>query len=140
MTTLTTQINTHSFEHRSVMHTTIERMMAFHADPKALAMLTPPPIFVQRHRDTRTSLTEGELEFTLWTETSFADCMIAGPMQSWRHEHIFRAVDGGVELLDRVTLAHKSGWRGLLSRLMFDGLPLRILFMYRHFRTRLEIG
>ncbi len=134
------------------MYTTLERMMAFHSDPKTFGKLTPPPIMAQLHRDTRTSLTEGNLEFTLWigfipihwlachepgpTATSFADRMIAGPMQSWRHEHIFHAVEAGVELIDRITFSHKPGWRGWLSRLMFDGLPLRILFMYRHFRTR----
>jgi ligand-binding SRPBCC domain-containing protein len=146
---------TRVFEHRSVVKTTMEDMLAFHADAKALGILTPPPIFVQLHRDTRTSLTVGELDFTLWmgfipvrwlarhepgpTETSFADRMIEGPMKSWLHQHIFRAVEGGVELVDRVTLSHQKGWRGLLSRLMFDGLPLRILFWYRHLRTRLAV-
>ncbi|MFN8373995.1 MAG: hypothetical protein U0694_14110 [Anaerolineae bacterium] len=147
--------NAHRFEHRSIMRTTLPRILAFHSDPQALTMLTPPPIFVQLRRDSRTSLTEGELDFTLWmgfmpirwiarhevgpTANSFADRMIQGPMQSWRHEHIFRVVEGGVELVDRVTLAHKPGWRGIMSRLMFDGLPLRILFWYRHFRTRLAV-
>lgn len=141
------------FEKQSVLpNTTLERVWAFHAQPNAFSTLTPPPIFVQVKEDTRTSLTEGDVKFNLWlaivpiawwarhepgpTETSFVDHMVEGPMAYWRHEHIFRAVAGGVELTDRVTLTHKPGLMGLFTRLMFDGLPLRILFIYRHLRTR----
>ncbi|MDX1994134.1 MAG: hypothetical protein SF029_17235 [bacterium] len=151
----TTPKNAHVFQKRSVMKTTMERMMAFHQDPKALSNLTPPPIFMQLHRDDRTSLTEGELEFTLrfvvipirWiaqhqpgpTPTSFADFQVKGPLAYWRHEHIFEEVPGGVALTDRVTLAHKPGLAGVLTWLAFDGIPLRILFFYRHLRTRLAV-
>lgn len=142
----------HTFEKRSVMKTTLERMIAFHEAPETMPKLSPPPIFVRVQRDTRTSLTEGELEFTLWfgpipikwvaqhqpgpTENSFADLMLQGPMAYWRHEHIFEAVEDGVALIDRLTIEHKKGLPGLLTRLMFDGIPLRILFFYRHMRTR----
>lgn len=145
------------FEHRSIIATTMAAMLAFHEDPKALARLTPPPplMFMQVLRDDRTSLTAGELEFRLWfgplpvrwlarhepgpTDTSFADRMLVGPMAYWEHQHIFREVEGGIELTDRITLAHKTGAAGLLSRLIFDGLPLRLLFVYRHLRTRLAL-
>lgn len=147
--------NSQLFIKKSVMKTTLDKMMQFHQDPKAFSKLTPPPIFIQLHRDDRTSITEGEIEFTLWvgliplrwivcheqgpTESSFADHMIKGPMAYWRHEHIFTEVDGGVELTDRITLAHKSGLQGIFTRLMFDGIPLRFLFFYRHLRTRFSI-
>lgn len=144
--------NAHIFVKHSVINTTLDKMIAFHEDPKALSNLTPPPIFMQLHRDDRTSISDGEIEFTLWlgpipfrwiarheqgpTEHSFADRMIKGPMAYWRHEHIFTKVDTGIELTDRITLAHKSGISGLFTRLMFDGIPLRILFFYRHLRTK----
>lgn len=144
--------NAHTFVKHSVMHTSLDKMKAFHEDPKALSNLTPPPIFMQLHRDDRTSISNGEIEFTLWlgpipfrwiarheqgpTEHSFADRMIKGPMAYWRHEHIFNEVDNGIELTDRITLAHKSGLRGIFTRLLFDGIPLRILFFYRHMRTK----
>lgn len=134
------------------MRTTVERLKAFHVQPDAFKRLTPPPIIARIQRDERTSLTEGELEFTLWfgifpirwlarhepgpTPDSFADVMVRGPMASWRHEHIFEATADGAALIDRVTLAHKPGLMGVITRLMFDGLPLRFLFFYRHFRTR----
>ena len=140
------------FVKSSVIDTTVAAITAFHEDPRALARLTPPPIFMQLHRDERRSLTEGEIEFTLWFgplpirwlarhepgphSASFADTQIQGPLARWRHEHIFTQVEGGIELTDRITLAHKPGLPGLITRLAFDGLPLRILFAYRHWRTR----
>jgi ligand-binding SRPBCC domain-containing protein len=142
------------FSHSSVFPTTVEAITAFHADSQALARLTPPPplMFFQVLRDDRTSLTEGEIEFRLWfgplpvrwlarhqpgpTPHAFADHMLAGPMAVWQHEHLFTEVQGGIELTDRIQLEHKPGLPGLLTRLVFDGLPLRLLFIYRHFRTR----
>lgn len=143
------------FEWRSVVPTTLDKMVGFHNDPRALRTLTPPPMIMQVLRDDRTALTEGEIEFRLWfgpvpvrwlarhepgpIESSFIDRMIDGPMAYWEHQHIFREVSGGVELLDHITLAHKPGLAGVFSRLIFDGLPLRILFIYRHLRTRLAL-
>jgi ligand-binding SRPBCC domain-containing protein len=150
-------VNTHTYEKRSHITTTIEKLIAFHQDPKAFTKLAPPPIFTQLHRDTRTSMTTGEVEFTLWfgpipirwlarheagpTPNSFADLMIKGPMAYWRHEHIFELdpQGSGVYLIDRVTLAHKAGIAGMFTRLMFDGLPLRFLFFYRHLRTKMSL-
>ncbi len=140
------------FEHRSTFSATLEALRAFHEDPRALGRLTPPPLVFRVQRDDRTSLTEGELAFTLWmgpvpvrwvarhepgpTPHGFTDRMLEGPLADWVHAHIFRPVEGGVELVDRVTLTHKAGWRGLLTRLFFGGLALRMLFVYRHWQTR----
>jgi ligand-binding SRPBCC domain-containing protein len=140
------------FEHRSIINTTLEAMRDFHAVPEALVRLTPPPLVIQVVRDGRVSLTEGEIKFRLWfgpvpvrwlarhepgpDEYSFRDRMLEGPMAVWEHQHLFRAVDSGVELTDHIKLAHHPGWKGLLTRLIFDGLSLRVLFMYRHWRTR----
>lgn len=144
------------FQQQSVIKTTMADIIAFHEDPAALKKLTPPPIFAQMQADNRTSLTEGDLRFTLWfgpvpvrwhaqheagpTPTSFADRQLEGPIAYWRHEHIFEDVADGVQLTDRITLAHKPGVAGILTRLLFDGLPLRILFTYRHLRTKLALS
>jgi ligand-binding SRPBCC domain-containing protein len=142
------------FTHKSVIPTTMDRMMAFHSDKNAFSRLTPPPIFMQLHRDDRTSITAGELEFTLWfgpiparwtavhepgaIETSFADRMLKGPMKYWRHEHQFREVPGGIELTDRIEYDYMpSGFWAVFGRLFFSPLPLKGLFFYRHLRTRL---
>ncbi|MCY4538992.1 MAG: SRPBCC family protein [Chloroflexi bacterium] len=142
-----------SFVKSSFIRTSLDRLTRFHEDPRALAKLTPPPIIMQLHSDARRSITEGEIEFTLWlgplpirwiarhepgpSPHSFADLQIKGPMAYWRHEHIFTEKPGGVELTDRIILAHRSGLAGRLTRLFFDGLPLRLLFAYRHRRTRM---
>ena len=54
------------FVQSSVIMTTLQEMKRYRADPRALARLTPPPIFMRVLRDDRRSLTEGEIEFTLW--------------------------------------------------------------------------
>ena len=144
--------NTRQFETTSTLPATLDAVTRFHEDPRALARLTPPPIIMQLHRDDRRSLTDGEIEFTLWfgpipfrwiarhepgpTPHSFADRQVKGPLAYWRHEHIFREVEGGVELTDRIGLAHRRNLLGVFTGLAFDGLPLRILFAYRHWRTR----
>lgn len=144
--------NTRVFEKTSVIKTTLAEIKRFHEAPRALAALTPPPIIMRVKRDDRRSITEGEIDFTLWfgplpirwiarheagpSPDSFADVQAKGPLDYWRHEHIFREVAGGVELTDRITLAHRRGLIGLLTRLAFDGIPLRLLFAYRHWRTR----
>ena len=143
---------TRVFQKSSLIDATLSSLMRFHEAPLALASLTPPPIQMRVHRDDRQSLAQGEIEFTLWfgplpirwiarheagpTPHSFADVQVKGPLAYWRHEHIFRETDRGVKLTDRVTLAHRKGPIGLLTRLAFDGLPLRLLFAYRHWRTR----
>jgi ligand-binding SRPBCC domain-containing protein len=155
MTVINAPANAHVFEKRTLMRTTVEQLQQFHEDPAALSRLTPPPIFMQLHEDNRTSISDGDLKFTLWMliipvpwhvqheagpiPTSFADRMLSGPMAYWRHEHIFEEAEDGAYLIDRVTLAHKSGLKGLLTRLMFDGLPLQFLFFYRHLRTRMSV-
>lgn len=144
----------HVFEHQSVIPTTMDSMIAFHSDPAALSRLTPPPVIMQLHRDDRSSLTEGELEFTLWfgpiparwvarhepgpTPKSFADRQIRGPLKSWRHEHIFEAVPGAVKLTDRIQYEHAEGgaWP-LFTRVFFSKPNLKVFFIYRHLRTRL---
>ena len=144
--------STRHFEKSSILHSSLDAVMRFHEDPRALARLTPPPIIMKLRRDDRKSLTEGEVEFTMWlgpipipwlarhgpgpTPHSFADLQVKGPLAHWRHEHIFTAVAGGVKLTDRITFAHHRNLLGLFTRLAFDGPPLRILFAYRHWRTR----
>lgn len=146
----------HTYEKRSVMKTTLDEMIAFHNVPRAFATLTPPPIFIQVLRDDRTSLQDGEVEFNMWfgpisirwianhepgpTAYGFADRQIKGPLAFWYHRHIFEETPEGVALTDRISIMHKPGIQGLLTRLFFDGIPLRILFFYRHLRTRLAVS
>jgi len=127
-------------------------MMIFHSAPKAFQTLTPPPVFIQMLRDDRKSITQGEIEFRMWMgfiplhwlarhesgpiPTSFIDRMLDGPMAYWEHQHIFRDISGGVELVDHITYEHKPSLMGIFTHLFFDGIPLQILFLYRHWVTK----
>jgi len=154
-TTLQAPPHAKTFEHSTVMNTTVEKLVDFHAAPDAFSKLNMPGTFAQIHRRDLPTMTEGEIEFTLWlgpipvrwqarhepsvNEHSFADNQISGPMAYWRHNHIIEPVDGGVRLTDRITLAHKDGLPGVFTRLLFDGFPLKMLFAYRHWRTRQDV-
>ena len=143
--------STRYFEHRSVIPATVDQVYAFHEHPAALRKLSMPPVFIRVRADRRKSLIEGEISFVMWVGpvpvpwvarhepgplgTSFADRMVTGPMRSWRHEHIFAPHAEGTELIDRITFSHHAGLQGIFTRLFFDGLPLRVLFRYRHWRT-----
>ncbi len=140
------------FEKRSQIAATVEQMMNFHSAPKAFQTLTPPPVFIQVLRDNRTSITQGEIEFRMWLgfiplrwlarhesgpiPSSFIDRMLDGPMAYWEHQHIFLDIPGGVELADHITYEHKPGLMGIFTHLFFDGIPLQILFLYRHWVTK----
>ncbi len=140
------------FSRSSVIQTSLAAITSFHEEPGALAHLTPPPLTVRLLRDDRRSLREGEVEFSLgfgpvssrWLARhepgpnphSFADVQLRGPLAHWRHEHIFEESANGVKLTDSISFGHRAGPRGWLTRLIFGGLPLRILFAYRHWQTR----
>jgi ligand-binding SRPBCC domain-containing protein len=103
-------------------------------------------------RDDRESLTQGELEFTLWlgplpvrwtaahepgpTEHSFIDRMVKGPLASWVHEHRLDPDPKGVRLSDRIMYTYHPGVAGWPARLLFSRPGLKFLFWYRHWRTR----
>lgn len=124
----------------------------FHSDARALQRLTPPPIGVQLHR--ADPLAEGALaDFTLWfgplpvrwvavhTQVSrlhgFTDTQARGPLQSWRHTHRFERVSEHVtRILDHIEYEYPAGLPGLLARVLFSPLGLRLLFTYRRWVTR----
>jgi ligand-binding SRPBCC domain-containing protein len=144
------------FEKQSLIPGTLDSVWGFHAQPGAFRQLTPPPIIGQIHRDERESLTQGALEFTLWfgpfpvrwvashepgpSKTSFSDRMVRGPLATWVHTHIMEETPQGIRLADRILYTHKSGWQGLMSRLLFSRPALSVMFWYRHWVTRRAVA
>lgn len=140
------------FEKQSIIPASVQAVWGFHAAPGAFRKLTPPPVIGQIHRDERTSLTQGELDFTLWFgplpirwvaahepgpgNTSFVDRMVAGPFASWVHLHLMEPTSGGTLLTDRIAYTHNSGVTGLITRLLFNRPALSIFFTYRHWMTQ----
>jgi ligand-binding SRPBCC domain-containing protein len=139
------------FSHRFVVPAPLDAVAAVHADTRALRALTPPPVFVQLHRVD--PLRDGAVaEFTLWfgplpirwtalhsrvDGRGFTDTQVRGPMQRWVHRHSFEPLGPArTRITDRIEYAHAGGVLGVLTRLLFSRLALRLLFAYRAVVTR----
>ena len=99
-----------SFTSRFIVPATLEAVARFHADPRALTKLTPPPTVMRVHR--MDPLAEGSVsEFTMWVGPipirwravhsgfkalkGFTDTQELGPMARWIHRHSYRALGDG---------------------------------------------
>ena len=141
-----------SFDYHFTAPAPLAAVAAFHHDASALPRLTPPPILVQLHRVE--PLANGSLaDFTLWFGplpvrwvavhsqvdplNGFTDTQQAGPLKFWRHTHRFEALDANTtRVSEHVDYEHRAGWRGWLSRVLYNRLALRCLFFYRAWATR----
>jgi len=63
--------------------------------------------------------------------TYFIDDQRVGPYALWHHQHHFREVDGGVEMLDAVTYAVPFGILGIIAHRVFVRRQLRGIFSHR---------
>lgn len=141
-----------TFDYEFTVRASLAAVAEFHRDARALRRLTPPPIFVQMHR-VEPLAENSAAEFTLWfgplpvrwtaihsdvdPQRGFTDTQQSGPMFFWQHTHRFEAVDdGATQVREHIEYAHHSGWRGVFSRLLFNPLALRALFVYRGLVTR----
>ena len=71
-------------------------------------------------------------EITEWDPPRrFVDEQVRGPYRSWRHEHEFRAVPGGTEIVDRVGYALPLGVLGRLAHELFVRRRVRAIFDHR---------
>lgn len=139
------------FKHAFSVEAPIAVVADFHGDTSALKKLTPFPIFAQIHR--YEPLAEGSLaDFTLWFgpvpvrwqaihsyvgPDGFVDTQVTGPLKSWRHSHRFMSLGPNkTRVEDSIVYEHKSGPRGILSRLLFARPGLWFLFTARKYLTR----
>lgn len=141
-----------SFNYHFTVPAPLAAVAAFHHDARVLPRLTPPPIRVQLHRVD--PLGEGALaDFTLWFGPlpvrwvalhtavdplhGFTDIQQSGPLEFWRHTHCFEALDAATtRVSEHVDFQHHPGWRGWLSRLLYNPFALKALFAYRRWATR----
>ncbi len=129
----------------------VEAVREFHADTSALKRLTPPPTFVQIH--SIEPMAEGSVsEFTLWvgplplrwravhrsvSDGGFTDIQASGPAAKWEHTHSFMPLaDGRTEIREHIEFEHKTGLRGLATRLLFSWPNLWFMFGYRSLVTQ----
>jgi ligand-binding SRPBCC domain-containing protein len=143
------------FQYQFTVNAPLTAVAQFHKDATLLKKLSPPPIFVQIHEVE--PLAEGaSAAFTMWfgplplrwlavhsdvdPQTGFTDTQQEGPLAFWRHTHRFTAVDDHTTLVaETINYNHHPGWRGLLSRALFNRPGLFLLFTYRKWRTRWEL-
>jgi ligand-binding SRPBCC domain-containing protein len=146
----------HVFDHSFIVNAPLAAVAAFHRDAGVLPRLTPPPIGVQLHRVD--PLAEGAIAaFTLWFGPlpvrwvavhsqvdplrGFTDTQRSGPLKFWRHTHTFEGLDGSTtRVSEHVEFEYHAGWRGWLSRLLYNWPALEFLFAYRAWVTRRAVG
>lgn len=69
-------------------------------------------------------------------EQRFVDVQLKGPYKSWRHEHRFKAEDGGTRILDRVDYQLYGGPLAPLIHVSLVGRQLKSIFDYRQERMK----
>jgi ligand-binding SRPBCC domain-containing protein len=143
-----------TFDYTFEVAAPLEAVSRFHNDTSVLKKLTPPPLLVQIHHFE--PMGEGsKADFTLWfgplplrwqavhSEVSlygFTDTQVRGPLKSWRHTHRFTSIDKSRTLVhEHIEYEHDRGLRGLLSRLLFSTLGLKMLFTARMLLTRRSV-
>ncbi|MBP2678566.1 MAG: hypothetical protein H6Q82_1631 [Deltaproteobacteria bacterium] len=128
---------------------TLQDAWAFFSDPRNLPRITPPWLSFEVLSELPARMHPGLLiEYRvrpLWgvpvkwvTEITrvaepflFVDEQRRGPYRHWRHEHRFRAVDGGVEMEDEVIYRLPGGPFGRLAQRLLVRKRVEAIFEYR---------
>ncbi len=141
------------FVKESVIHTTPERLFAFHEQPGVLTLLIPPWESAKVIEPARISevgsraIIETKIlgpisvrwiaEHTVYDPpTRFEDVQVKGPFRAWRHQHIVQPADGGALLRDQIDWDPPFGFLGGLMAPLLVERRLQRLFDYRHEVTR----
>jgi ligand-binding SRPBCC domain-containing protein len=140
-----------TFDFRFLVEASLPAVREFHHDTRALKRLTPPPTLVQLHEVE--PLGEGSVSrFTLWvgplplrwravhrdvSQTGFTDIQAEGPARRWEHTHRFTAITPQLtEIHEHIEFEHKSGFWGVVTRMLFAYPNLWLMFTWRKFVTR----
>ncbi len=138
----------HLLERRSFVPADLARVFEFFSAPGNLAKITPPEMGFEIVSGPDHPIREGDridyrirvLGFPLkwrtlitsWKDQeSFSDLQERGPYRLWHHHHSFRAVTGGVEMVDRVEYELPLGWLGDLFAGWLIRRQLAAIFDYR---------
>jgi ligand-binding SRPBCC domain-containing protein len=141
-------MHTRTLHRTTLVARPLDEVFAFFSDPANLELLTPPwlrfriltplPIAMREGAeiDYRIALRGLPLrwrsEITAWEPPlRFVDEQRRGPYRIWVHEHRFRALDGGTEIVDRI---HYAAWGGRLVERLFVDRDLERIFDYRQQR------
>ena len=125
----------------------LDQVFAFFAEPANLARITPPRMGFALMAPSQPVMAQGLLlryrihpfgmpltwvsEITVYDPPHrFVDVQRKGPYASWHHEHSFRAIDGGTEVLDTVTYRLPFGLLGAIAHGLVRR-ELNAIFAYR---------
>jgi ligand-binding SRPBCC domain-containing protein len=139
------------FDYKFTVKASLQAVREFHRDTSAIKRLTPPPTIVQLHEIE--PLGEGSVsQFTLWvgplplrwkavhrdvSERGFTDVQAEGPARKWEHTHTFTPVAADItEIQEHIEYAHKQGFWGLVTRILFARPNLYLMFTFRKHATR----
>jgi hypothetical protein len=135
----------------------LEDVFAFFSDPANLESLTPPWLGFRIVGATDAPVRLGtRIRYRLrlngiplrWESVisayepgrMFADEQVRGPYRSWYHRHLFRPVEGGVEIEDLVDYELPLGVIGRLAHALIVRRQLRQIFDFRQERMRERFG
>lgn len=140
-----------------VVERPLEETFAFFAEPRNLAKITPRWLGFSIVELDPGPMREGyrmryrihplgfpsrwTSKITAWDPPHrFVDEQVEGPYRFWRHEHTFRAVDGGTEIRDRVEYALPLGALGRIAHSLLVKWQLQAIFRYRERKVRRILG
>lgn len=143
---------THQLRRKEVVRASLEEVFTFFKDPYNLEAITPPWLAFKVDATTERSVRVGtEIRYTLrlhgipmrWKSRiseyvegeSFTDEMLRGPYRTWHHRHLFRPVEGGVEIEDVVDYVLPFGPLGRLVHALVVRRQLARIFDYRATQT-----
>ncbi|MDQ2666496.1 MAG: SRPBCC family protein [Gemmatimonadota bacterium] len=139
---------THTLVRTTLLPGSLEEVFAFFLEPRNLERITPPWLGFRITSTSDAEVREGtriryklrlhgiplswESRITEYADNShFADEQVTGPYARWYHRHSFRAVPGGVEMIDTVDYRLPFGPLGRLVHWLVVRRQLRSIFDYR---------
>jgi ligand-binding SRPBCC domain-containing protein len=141
----------HRLTRTTLLPGTLPEVFAFFKNPRNLESITPPWLGFRITATTDEAVREGtRIRYRLrlhgipmaWEsriaeyadDSHFADEQVTGPYSRWYHRHVFKAVAGGVEIIDDVEYRLPLGVLGRLVHWLVVRHQLRAIF---DFRTRI---
>lgn len=139
-----------TLEQKQVIPTTMQEAWDFFSDPRNLNKITPPSMgFKILNEDLPEKIHSGMIirytvkpllgiPMTWVTEILdvkepeyFTDNQLSGPYSYWHHKHLFRPVEGGVEITDVVKYKVPLGFLGKIAERLFVKKKVAEIFAYR---------
>ena len=126
----------------------LEVVFEFFSKPENLEMITPESLSFNMLTPTPVKMEKGSLiDYTIrlfgipihWRTLisdyeppfRFVDQQIKGPYTFWHHTHTFQAIEGGVEIIDKVKYSLPLGWLGTLVHSIWVRKDLEKIFDHR---------